>query len=29
MVDWNLFREAFKGHFIPPGVMEMKRTEFM
>ena len=21
--------EAFKGHFIPPGVMEMKHTEFM
>ena len=29
MIDWNLFREAFKGHFIPPGVMEMKHTEFM
>jgi len=29
VVDWNLFREAFKGHFIPPGVMEMKHTEFM
>jgi len=28
VVDWNLFREAFKGHFIPPGVMEMKHTEF-
>ena len=29
VVDWNLFREAFKGHFIPPRVMEMKHTEFM
>ena len=29
VIDWNLFREAFKGHFIPPGVMEMKHTEFM
>jgi len=29
VLDWNLFREAFKGHFIPPGVMEMKHTEFM
>ena len=29
VVDWNLFREAFNGHFIPPGVMEMKHTEFM
>ena len=29
VLDWNLFHEAFKGHFIPPGVMEMKHTEFM
>ena len=29
MIDWNLFREAFKGHSIPSGVMEMKHTEFM
>jgi len=29
VVDWNLFREDFKGHFISPGVMEMKHTEFM
>jgi len=29
VVDWNLFREAFKGHFIPPRVMEMKHIEFM
>jgi len=29
VLDWNLFREAFKGHFIPPRVMEMKHTEFM
>jgi len=29
VVDWNLFRESFNGHFIPPGVMEMKHTEFM
>ena len=29
VVDWNLFREAFKGHFIPLGVMEMKHTEFI
>jgi len=29
MVEWNLFREAFKGHFIPLRVMEMKHTEFV
>jgi len=29
VIDWNLFCEAFKGHFIPPDVMEMKHTEFM
>jgi len=29
VIDWNLLCEAFKGHFIPPGVMEMKHTEFM
>jgi len=29
VLDWNLFHEAFKGHFIPPGVMEMKHTEFI
>jgi len=29
VLDWNLFHEAFKGHFIPPSVMEMKHTEFM
>ena len=29
MVDWNLFCEAFKGNFIPLGVMEIKHTEFM
>jgi len=29
VLDWNLFHEAFKGHFIPPGVMEMKHTEVM
>jgi len=29
MVDCNLFCEAFKGHFIPPRLMEMKHTEFM
>ena len=27
MVDWNQFCEAFKGHFIPPAVMEIKHTE--
>ena len=29
VVDWTLFYEAFQGHFIPPGLMEMKHTEFM
>ena len=29
VLDWNPFREAFKELFIPPGVMEMKHTEFM
>ena len=29
VVDWNLLCEAFKGHFIPLGVMEMKHMEFM
>ena len=28
VVDWNLFHEAFKGHFIPLGLM-VKHTEFM
>jgi len=29
VVDYNLFRETFKGHFIPSGLMELKYTEFM
>jgi len=29
VVDWNLFREAFNGQFIPHRVMEMTHTEFM
>jgi hypothetical protein len=29
MVDWTQFHDAFKGHFIPPGLMEMKHTKFM
>jgi len=29
VVDWNRLCEAFKGHFIRPGVMEMKHTKFM
>jgi hypothetical protein len=28
-VIWDQFREAFKGHFIPPGLMAIKHIEFM
>jgi hypothetical protein len=28
-VVWDQFKEAFKGHFIPPGLMAIKHTEFM
>jgi hypothetical protein len=28
-VVWNQFKEAFKGHFIPLGLMAIKHTEFM
>jgi hypothetical protein len=28
-VIWDQFKEAFKGHFIPPGLMAIKHTEFM
>jgi hypothetical protein len=28
-VGWDQFKEAFRGHFIPPGLMAFKHTEFM
>ena len=28
-ITWNQFQDAFKGHYIPPGLMAMKHTEFM
>jgi hypothetical protein len=28
-VIWDYLKEAFKGHFIPPGLMVIKHTEFM
>jgi hypothetical protein len=28
-VTWEQFRIAFRGHYIPPGLMAMKHTEFM
>jgi hypothetical protein len=28
-VVWDQFKEAFRGHFIPPGLMKIKHTEFM
>jgi hypothetical protein len=28
-IVWDQFKEAFKGHFIPPGLMVIKHTEFM
>ena len=28
-VVWDQFQEAFRGHFIPPGLMAIKHTEFM
>jgi hypothetical protein len=28
-VVWDQFKEAFRGHFIPPGLMAIKHTEFM
>jgi hypothetical protein len=28
-VIWDQFKEAFKGHFIPPGLMAIKHIEFM
>jgi hypothetical protein len=26
---WNQFQDAFKEHYIPPGLMSIKHTEFM
>ena len=26
---WNEFKATFRGHHIPPGLMNMKATEFM
>ena len=28
-ITWNQFQNAFKGHYIPPGLMATKQTEFM
>jgi len=28
-ITWNQFKVAFRGHYIPPGLMSMKHTEFM
>jgi hypothetical protein len=28
-VVWDQFKEAFRGHFIPPGLMAIKHTKFM
>ena len=28
-ITWNQFQDAFKGHYIPHGLMAMKHTEFM
>jgi hypothetical protein len=28
-VVWDQFKEDFRGHFIPPGLMAIKHTEFM
>ena len=28
-ITWNQFKAAFQGHYIPPGLMSIKHTEFM
>jgi hypothetical protein len=28
-VVWDQFKEAFRGHYIPSGLMAIKHTEFM
>jgi hypothetical protein len=28
-VSWAMFRDAFRSHYIPGGVMRKKRQEFM
>jgi hypothetical protein len=28
-VVWDQFKQAFRGHYIPPGLMVIKHTEFM
>jgi hypothetical protein len=28
-VVWDQFKEAFRGHYIPPSLMAIKHTEFM
>jgi hypothetical protein len=28
-VGWDQFKEAFRGHFIPPSLMAIKHTKFM
>jgi hypothetical protein len=28
-VTWDQFKSAFRGHYIPPGLMAIKHTEFM
>ena len=28
-ITWNQFKAAFRGHYIPPGLMSMNHIEFM
>jgi hypothetical protein len=28
-IIWDQFKEAFRGHYIPPGLMATKHTKFM
>jgi hypothetical protein len=28
-INWDQFKAAFRGNYIPPGLMAMKHTEFM
>jgi hypothetical protein len=28
-VVWDQFKQAFRGHYIPPSLMVIKHTEFM
>jgi hypothetical protein len=29
MVEWGEFKEAFRGHHIPTGIMDRKLNEFL